>query len=139
MKTILLVKTLMLVVATATYSLPAFAQQSSEQKEVLKGKWVLESVSASDVNDVNPIDVNSLKVEVFSEIEIDTNTITIVYKGKTLKGEYSIDNMNINFDFSSLPFDAEWGITGDKLYLLQKIKSPLSETEILISSIYKRK
>lgn len=120
-------------------SLFTFAQTKNNDKELLQGKWVLESVAAHDPNKPEPLQIEDLNIEIYSEIEIKNDVATLISKQNTLKGKYKIDNSYLNFDLPATSFVVEWGIVENELHLLQRIEEP-TETSgmILVSSIYKR-
>lgn len=122
-------------------SLFTFAQTNDSSEKLLQGKWAVDSAYTLDTKGLIPIDIENIKADIYTEIEItEDSIITVNNKGKTLKGEYRIDKINDSIDLPFAPFRFSWKISENKLYIEQKIENLTEESgAISVTLIYKRK
>ena len=129
-------------------SFSVFAQLKNEQKQIPEGKWVLkqENVGASKGCDhergihSHDVNVNDIDVEIFTELEVKQNSITLKSSKSTLRGKYTYsDKEGIRFD-SSIPFSNGGNVIAGVLYLQQRVNDPLDEAHpVYVSFIYEQK
>ena len=129
-------------------SFSVFAQLKNEQKQIPEGKWVLkqESVGASKGCDhdksihIHEININDIDVEIFTELEVKQNSITLKSSKNILQGKYTYSNREgIRFD-SPIPFNPGGNVIAGVLYLQQRVNDPLDESHpIHVSFIYEQK
>lgn len=119
-------------------SLSVFANTIVENK-VLQGKWVLESVSARNVQDSQNADLDSLGITVYPEMLIYEDSITLVSKNGSQKIGYTTRNDFLWLGIPYNPFYAEWALNENKLYLEWVQDIPNESKSIIILLLYRRK
>ena len=133
-------------------SFSVFAQLKNEQKQIPEGKWVLkpENIYVSKgCNHDNPegdvhtheININDVDIELYTELEVKQNSITLKSSKNILQGTYVYTRREgIRFDTSAIPFSPGGNVFADKLYLQQRVNDPLNESHpTYVSFIYEQK
>ena len=131
-------------------SFSVFAQLKNEQKQIPEGKWVLENVYASKgCNHDNPegdvhaheININDVDIELYTELEVKQNSVTLKSSKNTLQGTYVYTSREgIRFDTSAIPFGPGGNVFAGKLYMQQRVNNPLNESDpTYVSFIYEHK
>ena len=95
-------------------SFSAFAQLKNEQKQILEGKWVFESVSAFEENVQIPFSVENIYFEIPVEMDIQQDEVTFIRKGGEVKVKYDDVVRRKSFCF---PICGGWEIVDSKLQL----------------------
>ena len=99
------------------YGISAFgvAQTNEQNEKALKGKWILEKVSAFEENVQKiPFSVDSLGCEIPVEINIQQENITFVRKKHSDTAKY---NFVVRGGILCFPICAEWKVVAKKLQL----------------------
>ena len=129
-------------------SFSVFSQQKNEQKRIPEGKWVLENVTATkgcDHNDheedAHDIDINDVDIELYTELEVSQNSITLISSKNKLQGTYVYTSMEgIRFNSPAIPFNPGGNVIAGKLYLQQRVDDPLDKSDpTYVSFIYEQK
>ena len=127
----------------------ALGQIADIVKTIPEGKWVLapESVKAQktciheEVTHAREIRIDSLNVEIFTQISVIQDTLFISSAKETLRTKYEYTKRTgIQFNNKSIPFLCGGNVIADKLYLQQRIIDPTDETDpIYVSFIFEYK
>lgn len=128
---------------------PVFSQLKNEQKHIPEGKWVLENVyAAKGCNHDNhkgdahahDININDVDIELYTELEVKQNSITLKSLKNTLQGTYVYTTKEgIRFDSPAIPFSQGGNVIAGKLYLQQRVNDPLDESHpTYVSFIYEQ-
>ncbi len=110
-------KVLTFVMAIAACSISAFAQQTNGNNRTPEGKWVLESVAATEENVQVPFSMNGIGFNIPDEMDIRQEEMTIVNKERTETGKYVIDEDIFRFYLSTFPLIVQWKMVEGKLLL----------------------
>lgn len=123
-----------------------FGQIADVVKTIPEGKWVLEmeNVKAQktciheEVIHAREISMDSLNIEIFTEINVKGDILTFSSAKGTLQTKYEYTKKRgIQFDNPTFPFSGGGNVIADKLYLQQRIIDPADETDpIFVSFIY---
>jgi len=130
-------------------SFSVFAQLTNEQKQIPEGKWVLEQENVRASKGCNhakgthahDVDMNNVNIELFTQLEVKQNSITLKSSKSTLRGKYTYsDREGIRFDSPTIPFSSGGNVIAGKLYLQQRINDPLDESDpTYVSFVYEQK
>ena len=107
----------LMIVAIISYNISAmaFAQTNNNDPNLLKGKWVLDTITAFEENgQTTPYSLDNLSCCIPTEIDIQPDVVAIVRNGHTDRLEYGMIVRENSICFAMC---AEWKIEENKLLL----------------------